>query len=435
LYLAELAHTAPITAEEEARLSKCIQARERALFAEIVAAGARVDELLRLADRLAAGDAAVPDVLDPHAPAANPPTAEELATELRRLGQGRARGNGAERALGRAHIQAIGERVTRELRPVAEAEAQMAAARTAVGGLAEKELARHVRKGTSPHGVSAPALQQANRAIHEARATIRQAEQSLGCRRATLRRVARSVGEAERALLATKAELTRANLRLVVMFARKYVGRGVSIGDLIQEGNLGLMRAAEKYDHRVGTRFSTYAAWWVRQAMQRAVIAQGSDIRIPVHVNTLRMRAAAAGRRLAARRGREPELQEIAQALGVGVHKVIDSDQASRVSTVSLDNRVPTEAGEGRTLGEVLSDASAELADEAVERGDREDQARRLLARLSDREQSILRMRFGIGGCRVRTLREIGEHMNVSRERIRQIEAQALGKLRAAMTT
>jgi RNA polymerase primary sigma factor len=234
-----------------------------------------------------------------------------------------------------------------------------------------------------------------------------------------------------RRLREAKEELTRCNLRLVVMFAKKYQGRGLLLDDLIQEGNVGLMRAVDKYDCRVGTRFSTYASWWVRQALQRGILGQAHTIRIPVHLNTARTRATNIGRHLAHRLGREPEPEEIAQAMGVPVQKVILGRDAFK-TVVSFDAALGDEGGR-RLVNELIADDTVCGADDTLELGDRTDDARRGLEKLSAREQLVLRMRFGLDGQRSHTLREIGDHLMLSRERVRQIEASALKKLRKVL--
>src|SRR5690606_19753707 len=254
-------------------------------------------------------------------------------------------------------------------------------------------------------------------------ALLRQLERPADAVAASWKVLGRSIRRADRA----KAELTSANLRLVVSFAKRFVNRGVPLDDLIQEGNIGLMRAVEKFDHRVGTKFSTYASWWLRQAMQRAIVNQGRTVRLPVHVASSKSSTARVRQRLTGELGRAPELEELAERMGTKVEQV---RQVLDASADSIPFDVPLGEESGLTLSEVLADLSAERPDEAVALDHRRERARAMLETLTQREQRILQMRFGIGSYEPHTLAEIGRHLGLTRERIRQIEMRALEKLR-----
>jgi RNA polymerase primary sigma factor len=255
-------------------------------------------------------------------------------------------------------------------------------------------------------------------------------ERCLGCSRAKLRAAATKLRIARGIEEEAKQELTTANLRLVVAFARKYRGRGVPLGDLIQEGNMGLMTAVEKYDHRAGTKFSTYASWWLRQSMQRAVINQGTTVRVPIHVAVSASLTDRTRQKLAQQLGREPDDVELAASLGVST-KDLDRRRAPRSTSVSLQQPI---GEDGRMeLGEVLADADASDPQLDMILSDRKDHTRRALAVLTSREQLVVTMRFGLDRRRGHTLREIGEVLGCTRERVRQIEAKALKRLRQAM--
>jgi RNA polymerase primary sigma factor len=260
----------------------------------------------------------------------------------------------------------------------------------------------------------------------EIRGEVAKIEAETGLAAPELRRLHAEMSRGERDMRRAKEELTRANLRLVVHIARKYRNRGLLLGDLIQEGNIGLMRAVEKFDWRKGFKFSTYATWWVRQAMTRAIADQARTIRVPVHMAETASKIARLGRILAHRTGREPTAEELAQRLGVPTEKV-KSVQGIVREPVSLDTPIGEE-DDGR-LGDLIEDRNAVHPFEAVARSGLREAAARVLSDLTPREERILRMRFGIGMERDHTLEEVGKTFNVTRERIRQIEAKALKKL------
>ena len=273
------------------------------------------------------------------------------------------------------------------------------------------------------------ALQELRDGLPEIMTEIAKLESETGLPAAELRRVCVEVGRGERDMRRAKEELTQANLRLVVHIAKRYRNRGLMFGDLIQEGNIGLMRAVDKFDWRRGFKFATYATWWVRQAITRSLADQARTIRVPVHMTETVGKVARMGRRFAQKAGREPTPEELAAELGMSVDKVRAVQRLAR-EPVSLENPIG-EDDDGR-LGDFIEDENAVIPFDAAARSSMRDATMRILSDLTPREERILRMRFGIGGESDHTLEEVGKTFNVTRERIRQIEAKALKKLQVS---
>jgi RNA polymerase primary sigma factor len=237
------------------------------------------------------------------------------------------------------------------------------------------------------------------------------------------------VREREESMREAKRQLLESNLRLVVSIAKRHANRGLSMLDLIQEGNIGLMKAVDRFQFRRGFKFSTYATWWIRQSISRAVADYGRTIRLPVHVIESLNRLQRERRTLAADLGREPTPAELAKRMGVKVGKVELLLDAAR-HPASLDQ--PIGEGEETELGHLVRDTAARSPEEAAMQGELASEVERAMAPLNEREREVMRLRFGLGTEREHTLEEIGRRLSITRERVRQLEAQALKKMRAA---
>jgi RNA polymerase primary sigma factor len=263
--------------------------------------------------------------------------------------------------------------------------------------------------------------------IKELRAQIHMLATETGLEIGDFRKIVHMVQKGEREALQAKKEMVEANLRLVISIAKKYTNRGLQFLDLIQEGNIGLMKAVDKFEYRRGYKFATYATWWIRQAVRRSLADQSRTIRVPVHMTDMIGKIVRTTRQMFAEIGREPTPEELAEKLGMPLEKVRKTLKIAR-EPLSLETPIGDE-GDSH-LGDLIEDKNAILPIDAMIQSNLRETTTRVLASLTPREERIVRMRFGLGMNSDHTLEQVGQQFSVTRERIRQIEAKAIRKLK-----
>jgi RNA polymerase primary sigma factor len=450
-YLRKIGEVALLTREQEVTIAKRIEEGQRRILRAVLGNSAAVAEIVQLSAQLKRGEIRVRDVvsdLDEESEDFDERWhVQRVCGHLDRVGRRYRKcrmeherdelvGDLADLHLQSSVVMGIVRGLKERIEQIEAAEKQITdcEARAGIQAAGLRDLYQQARKSAAKGrlferklGLTVEDLERMNDVIAGAKRRIAAVEAGGSGTAAEQHRTCDAIREGERMVGVARGELIQANLRLVVSIAKKYVHRGLQFLDLIQEGNIGLMKGVEKFDYKRGFKLSTYATWWIRQSISRAVAEKARTIRVPIHMQDSLSALVRTGRSLKHSLGREPTMEELAEKMGVPIARV---NALSRIVREPVSLETPVGSEDDTTLSDFIDDRSAVSALDVVISESIAQETHTMLSKLSPREAKILRMRFGVGERHAHTLEEVGQVFGVTRERIRQIEFKALGKLR-----